>query len=129
VKAQDVRKGDVFNSRRDPERGGSYTVIEDAQILPWPAQPGGDPGPARKTPGVRILVEYPDGGRDARWFEVDQEVPHTRPRYRDYADRKDLVICGDCSTRALLATIPRDEIEDHDAWHAGEYADATRHAD
>lgn len=41
-------------------------------------------------------------------------------RYRDYQDRLDLVICGDCSTRSLLALIPRDEIAEHDAWHAGE---------
>ena len=39
-------------------------------------------------------------------------------RYRDYPDRLDLVICGDCSTRALLYLIPRDEQLEHDAWHA-----------
>jgi hypothetical protein len=39
-------------------------------------------------------------------------------RYRDYQDRLDLVICGDCSTRSTLAVIDRDEMVEHDAWHA-----------
>lgn len=39
-------------------------------------------------------------------------------RYRDYQDRLDLVICGDCSTRATLCLVPRDEVTEHDAWHA-----------
>lgn len=42
----------------------------------------------------------------------------TKARYRDYQDRLDLVICGDCSTRATLALIERDEIAEHDSWHA-----------
>lgn len=41
-------------------------------------------------------------------------------RYRDYADRRDLAICGDCSSRTTLALIPRDEIAEHDQWHAAQ---------
>lgn len=41
-----------------------------------------------------------------------------KARYRDYQDRLDLVICGDCSTKVTLALIERDEIAEHDAWHA-----------
>lgn len=39
-------------------------------------------------------------------------------RYRDYADRADLVICGDCSTRATLCVIDRDKTGEHDTQHA-----------
>jgi hypothetical protein len=41
-----------------------------------------------------------------------------KARYRDHQDRLDLVICGDCSTRSTLVVIDRDEIAEHDAWHA-----------
>lgn len=40
------------------------------------------------------------------------------PRYGDYPDRPDLTICHDCSTRATGIAIPRDEIPNHDQWHA-----------
>lgn len=138
MKAQELRKGDVFNGKgegHDPRLGGGYVVIGDAEILPWPAQPGGDPGPARSRKGVRVLVKFPDGGTEARWFEIGQEVAHTRPtvagskRYRDYADRMDLVICGDCSTRAKLALIPRDEQAAHDGWHRGSLSGAPEYFD
>jgi hypothetical protein len=38
-------------------------------------------------------------------------------RYRDYLDRADLVICGDCSTRTLLCVVEREEIPEHDKMH------------
>lgn len=38
-------------------------------------------------------------------------------RYRDYQDRLDLVICGECSDRTMLYLIPREEMAEHDAWH------------
>lgn len=39
-------------------------------------------------------------------------------RYRNYPDRLDLVICGECSTRATLTLIERDEIAEHDRDHS-----------
>lgn len=39
------------------------------------------------------------------------------PRYRDYADRAELIICSDCSDRTTLVVIDRDEIPEHDIHH------------
>lgn len=41
-------------------------------------------------------------------------------RYHDYPDpnRPDLVICHDCTSRNYAVAIPRDEIPQHDDWHA-----------
>lgn len=44
-------------------------------------------------------------------------VKKINDRYRDYQDRLDLVICGDCSTRSRLYLIDRDEMPEHDEWH------------
>lgn len=110
MKAQDVRKGDEFK-----QDNGGYTVAADAVIADNPRR---FHDPAEPQNLVRVKVRFADGGYDYRWFDVDQDVPITRPgRYRDWADRADLVICGDCSTRTVVALCNRDEIPDHDAWH------------
>ena len=45
-------------------------------------------------------------------------------RYADHWSRGDLVICHECSDRTLVFAIPRDEREEHDAWHvAADYDD------
>jgi hypothetical protein len=43
----------------------------------------------------------------------------TDARYRDYPDRLDLVICGDCSTPDELTLIARDETAEHDTKRHG----------
>lgn len=64
------------------------------------------------------IVGHPYGKQYKARGNKPEPVASGSPRYRDYADRLDLVICGDCSTRATLAVVPRDEIEQHDEWHA-----------
>ena len=50
-------------------------------------------------------------------------------RYRNYGDRADLAICGDCSTRSRLVVVDREEIPEHDVWHeACQLHDAWREA-
>lgn len=39
-------------------------------------------------------------------------------RYAAHYDRADLLICRECSTRVQVVTIPADEDELHNQWHA-----------
>lgn len=117
IKAPDLRRGDLYEYRN----AGGHLVSS------WTAT--GDASPNEDNPGeVVVPVRYSDGGDGVRVFLRDAVVPASRPindRYRDYPDRLDEVICGDCSTRATLALIPRDGMGEHDAWHEA-HAEVTR---
>jgi hypothetical protein len=61
MKAQDYRKG-----MQTPW----YTVAEDAQII-------------ENGHGVRLIVQYPDGGFDARTFDYGHNIPTKEEAARD----------------------------------------------
>lgn len=50
-------------------------------------------------------------------FTCNQLESALHPRYRAMTDRADVVVCGDCSSRATVVTIPNDELQQHDGWH------------
>lgn len=69
MKAQFLRKEDEYYD----EHGVAMVALTDAEVLP------DSPFNDLPAPVVRIFVQHRDGGREPRWFAMDQEVLWVHP--------------------------------------------------